>query len=100
MHHVQLMQQVLAKLVLTARAPEVQRRGDHTHVDARRQLPADAMNSPREYCSSHVGSVGDMSPISSRKSVLPSACSNRPRLSPVSPVRAFSPEQFDRAGLR
>src|SRR4029077_6758374 len=64
-------------------------RYDDAHVDVDRRLAADAVElALREHARSRVCSGSDMSPISSRKSVPPSACSKRPRRCASAPVKA------------
>ena len=75
------MKQVFAELPTRHTRFEILVRGrDHAHVDPDRELSTDPVELAfRQDTQQYVCSAGDMSPISSRKSVPPSACSNRPR---------------------
>ena len=89
--HVEAVEQVLAERArLDALLEVLVRRGDHAHVAAlsacgRRRGRTGRRTSTR---SSRVCRSSGMSPISSRKSVPPSACSKRPRRVVCAPVNA------------
>jgi hypothetical protein len=64
------------------------RGGDHAHIDLDRRLAADAIELAlgQHAQQARLQRRVDMSPISSRNSVPPSACSKRPRRSESAPV--------------
>ena len=87
--HVQAVEEVLAERALAHALLEVLvRGGDDAHVGLDLLVAADAVEVPSESTRSRrVCSSGGMSPISSRNSVPPSACSKRPRRCCCAPVK-------------
>lgn len=70
-------------------------RRDHPHIDFQRVRVPPTRSAPPATRSSLAWKAGDISPISSRKMLPPSADSKRPRRDDTAPVKApFSPEEF------
>jgi hypothetical protein len=74
------------------------RRREHAHVDVHDVLAADARDLARLERAQHLGLRDEsMSPISSRKSVPPCACSKKPRFLACAPVNA--PRSWPKSSL-
>ena len=75
------------------------RRGDDAHVDLDRSRPRRRAGSrpPGARAGASPASSGEISPISSRKSVPPLASSKRPRFAPLAPVNA--PRSWPKSSL-